>query len=567
MDRVRALQSLVKSLDREVRSTTVRQSLGRWMDHSRALLFRLRESSDRNTLVVVLGGTGTGKSTVVNRLVGENLCTTSFRRTYTSGAVAIAGSADSIPTEWLGVPHKQLEEPELPARGEVGQLAIVSYPKTPFPRLVLVDTPDLDGDQIRHHHEADRAFRWADRVLFLVTPEKYQMKELWGYYHLADRYGIPAWFAMNKCEESEPPEDYARQLEDQGWEDPAVYSLPRDDASFRSETGLEKLSADLRHLPACPPPVPFSKLKNQTLDLLAKAQDQVVQPLLEERKKIAETVQALRRLESPAPDLEVDPLTDQLQRRMRERSVLYLLGPQRMMERAQKFFSVLRERKWNAWSDMASAKEREVPDFWQILVDQFMTAQSRMDDAVRSSSVGEEWIESDPAGYAEVKIDPGEAGRIAEKEIEDLKEWLQKHWDENPRDTKILEKLLKYLPGGSKLAHWTEAAPYLLILVCAVKGAFFGPLDFLVIGGFNLATWLGEKLSNEITARARQTNQRILSAYSELIASQIERFAGWLEERAPAESKLRYLEEAVVEFHGALEEGRITGPDREEAAR
>jgi hypothetical protein len=42
----------------------------------------------------------------------------------------------------------------------------------------LVTRPDLDGDQPAHHAQADRAFRWAEAIVFLVTPEKYQMTEL-----------------------------------------------------------------------------------------------------------------------------------------------------------------------------------------------------------------------------------------------------------------------------------------------------------------------------------------------------------------------------------------------------
>ena len=67
-----------------------------------------------------------------------------------------------------------------------------------------------------HHAQADRVFRWADAVLFLVTPEKYQMTELLPYYRLAGRYALPALYVMNKCEEEAVLEDYRRLLEAQG---------------------------------------------------------------------------------------------------------------------------------------------------------------------------------------------------------------------------------------------------------------------------------------------------------------------------------------------------------------
>ena len=53
-------------------------------------------------------------------------------------------------------------------------------------------------------------FRWAQAVVFLVTPEKYQMTELLPYYRLARRYAIPALFVMNKAEEAGVVEDFVK---------------------------------------------------------------------------------------------------------------------------------------------------------------------------------------------------------------------------------------------------------------------------------------------------------------------------------------------------------------------
>ena len=79
-------------------------------------------------------------------------------------------------------------------------------------RITSIDTPDLDGDQPLHHAQADRVFRWAQAILFLVTPEKYQMTELVPYYRMAARYGLPAIFVMNKAEEQIVVDDYARVI-------------------------------------------------------------------------------------------------------------------------------------------------------------------------------------------------------------------------------------------------------------------------------------------------------------------------------------------------------------------
>src|SRR5437764_7804393 len=176
--------------------------------------------------MAIIGGTGTGKSTVVNRLLGVGASATSFRRTFTSGAVAIARDAEEMPETWLSVEHVPATADALPARGQTGALVIVGRDLLPsdlpaadelLSHIVLIDTPDLDGDQPPHHAEADRVFRWTQAVVFLVTPEKYQMTELLPYYRLALRYAIPALFVMNKTEEQAVVEDYRTQLRGYGF--------------------------------------------------------------------------------------------------------------------------------------------------------------------------------------------------------------------------------------------------------------------------------------------------------------------------------------------------------------
>src|SRR5688500_16057117 len=203
-------------------SARSRVAVERWRGDAAALRFHLtRPQRNGPPVVAVLGGTGTGKSTLVNRLLGANLSAASFRRTFTAGPVAICRAPDVIPEGWLGVERVVAAPEQLPARGEPGWLAVVPVPGEVTDKLTLVDTPDLDGDQPAHHAQADRAFRWAQAVLFLVTPEKYQMTELLPYYRLAQRYGVPALHAMNKCEEQAVADDYRAMLGSQPFSDAA----------------------------------------------------------------------------------------------------------------------------------------------------------------------------------------------------------------------------------------------------------------------------------------------------------------------------------------------------------
>jgi hypothetical protein len=537
----------------------------RWRADAAALRFHLRRG-DRGgrsgrTIVAVVGGTGTGKSTLVNRLLNGNLSAASFKRTFTSGPVAVVPSPGDVPAGWLGVEHVTAGAADLPARGQPGSLVVVAAGDAASTFPVLVDTPDLDGDQPAHHAQADRAFRWADAVLFLVTPEKYQMTELLPYYRLAARYAVPALFVMNKCEEQAVLDDYAGMLGRAGAPAGArAFSVARDGAGYEPPAGsnLDALRAALAQLRAAEGSARADGLRHRAADLLGRLSDQVLAPLRHDRREADRLAAALRSMEAPTAGIDVNPLTQSLQRRMQQRSILYLMGPQRILDRVRQAPGLLVRLPRVAWdyvktgeiapgslSPAGDGQAGNVPDFRAMLTDQFAVLQSRIDDALRSSSAGEKWVSG--SEYASAKIDPAAAGRIAEEELADLRDWLEKRWNATPRDTRVLESMLKYLPGGTKLARWSEAAPYLLTIVLVTHGAVFGHIDLLVLGGYSLATWLTERLSNEVASRTRATNAKIADRFTRLAHEQIERTITWLDRQAPPTKMLDQLERLAHE--------------------
>jgi hypothetical protein len=183
-----------------------------------------------------------------------------------------------------------------------------------------------------------------------------------------------------------------------------------------------------------------------------------------------------------------------------------------------------------------------MPDFRAALVDQFTVVQARIEDVLRSNPACELWLRERGDDFNSTKLDPDSAGTIADEELAALKDWLEKHWNATPRDTAMIMKLLKYLPGGEKLTQWSEAAPYILAIVVAAHHAFFGPIDLLVIGGFTLATWLTEKLSNQVAARARAANATIAQRFAALAHQQLDRVCQWVDRQAPTGRALDELE-------------------------
>jgi hypothetical protein len=573
------LAALIAAVGAVRANLVVEEALARAIDRftadADAARFHLRRPSDAPLMLAVLGGTGTGKSTIVNRLLGAPaaapVTAASFRRTFTAGPVTIAHEKSELPERWLGVEHVVAAGDQVPSRGAADVLTIIKIDNELVRHVALIDTPDLDGDQPAHHAQADRVFRWADAVLFLVTPEKYQMTELLPYYRLAARYALPALFAMNKAEEQAVVEDYARQLEGSGFRvqgSAALFAVARDDAAYepppamRLETlrnGIEKLE-----LPTSEQRVPG--LAARAADLIDRFRDQILQPLRAQRRSVDAIAASLRAMNAPIADVDVNPLMVQLRRRLQQRSVLYLIGPGRMLDRVRQVPGLLARLPRTTWDLLRHGQlsrngegsgppdlEQRGLDFRRALVDQFQVVQARIDDILRSDPTTTRWLDDAEHSFDAAKIDPEQAGAIADEELAELRGWLEKKWNATPRDTALLTKLIKHLPGGEKLTQWSEAAPYLLAAVVATHHAFFGHVDLLILGGYSLATWLTERISNEVASRARETNRAISRRFAELAQAQINRVVAWLDQRAPSTKTLTELQKQADRVSEALE--------------
>jgi hypothetical protein len=548
------------------------QAIERFRADVEATRFHLNRREDGPAIVALLGGTGTGKSTLFNRIFGSELTATSFRRTFTAGPVAAAQDVKSLPPGWLGVETVLVDPSQLPARGQAEVLMIVPASNEITRRIVLVDTPDLDGDQPSHHAQADRVFRWADALLFLVTPEKYQMTELLPYYRLATRYGVPTLFAMNKAESPAVVDDYAQQLVSRG--DVAqdaisggLFAIPRDDAGYEppAEMNLQSLRARLAATESCGADARRRGTGRRISDLLGRLRDQVIAPLRSDRREADQLILALRAMEAPTAEVDVNPLMSALQRRLQQRSILYLMGPGRMLDRVRQVPALIARLPRSTWDllrggqsngdgvSAASTGESGAIDFRTVLMDQFAIVQSRIDDVIRSGRRGAVWAAEPGAEYGTSKLPAEDAARIADEELEVLKKWMNERWNATPRDTAIIKNMIKHLPGGEKLTALSEAAPYLVIAASAITThALFGA-DIAVFGAYSLVTWLTERASNEVASRARLTNQRIAERFAKLAHVQIQKSCQWIAGRVPGASDLDRLEKLTDDIWGQIE--------------
>jgi GTPase SAR1 family protein len=119
-----------------------------------------RELSPGSTVVGVFGATGSGKSSLVNALVGAEVARTHVRRPTTSQALAVTWDAEGAVDllDWLEVRERVVRDAPLDPRAR---------------QLVLLDLPDFDSIEAGNRAIAERLATQVDALVWVVDPQKY----------------------------------------------------------------------------------------------------------------------------------------------------------------------------------------------------------------------------------------------------------------------------------------------------------------------------------------------------------------------------------------------------------
>jgi len=170
---------------------------------------------DRPLLVIMLmGGTGVGKSTLLNALAG--------------GAIAEASLARPTTRDPVVYYHESVKPDRLdPA---LQHCRLVAHDRGELAQKILVDTPDLDSNDLANRDKLHRLLPVADIVLYVGSQEKYHDKLGWDLF-LGQRRRRAFAFVLNKWDRClqaggaglRPDEDLLQDLRDEGFGDPLLF--------------------------------------------------------------------------------------------------------------------------------------------------------------------------------------------------------------------------------------------------------------------------------------------------------------------------------------------------------
>jgi energy-coupling factor transporter ATP-binding protein EcfA2 len=162
--------------DREARADSLRR-------HVEEYLLPRAADLDAPLLVVILGSTGSGKSSLLNALAGAPISASGVLRPTTRRPVAIAHRDD------LGGRMAELaDRANLDLR--VGEDARRG--------LVIVDAPDFDSVEIQNREKAMELLEVADLVIFVTTATRYADQVPWHVLGRARTRGVPLLAVVNR---------------------------------------------------------------------------------------------------------------------------------------------------------------------------------------------------------------------------------------------------------------------------------------------------------------------------------------------------------------------------------
>lgn len=182
----------------------------------------LFQTSNRPLVVGLFGGTGVGKSTLLNRFAGE--------------AIARASAERPTSRDITVYVHRSISVDKLPDNFPMHKMRTALHSNAALKHVMFIDMPDFDSVETANRELVDTWLPHLDVVLYVVSPDRYRDDQGWRL--LLEHVTQHAWlFVMNHWDRGDARqlEDFRAQLGAAGLHDPVLFhtdssSQPNQDA-------------------------------------------------------------------------------------------------------------------------------------------------------------------------------------------------------------------------------------------------------------------------------------------------------------------------------------------------
>ena len=173
-------------------------------------LFPRADAGTRPLIVAFMGGTGVGKSSLLNRLAGK--------------AIAKAGIVRPTSREVTLFHHHSVDLQHLPEQLPLAKISIAQHDIDAQKNIVWIDMPDFDSTELSNKQLVLQWLPHIDVLIYVVSPERYRDEKAWRL--LLAEGARHAWlFVLNQWDKGQPEQydDFNRQLHKAGFAAPIIF--------------------------------------------------------------------------------------------------------------------------------------------------------------------------------------------------------------------------------------------------------------------------------------------------------------------------------------------------------